>query len=70
MKVVKVMKEISYKTKGGDLSSMLIPLVAKAGEVPYALELGEPSSILNLHSGQRLKAFPPGFEQLPRVAEE
>ncbi len=64
-KVVKVMKEISYKTKGGDLSSMLIPLVAKAGEVPYALELGEPSSILNLRSGQRLKAFPPGFERLP-----
>jgi hypothetical protein len=66
-KVFKVVQEISYESKGGNLSSILSPLVAEAGEIPYGLQLGEPSSILNLRSGQRLKAFPPGFERLPML---
>ncbi|MEO6191536.1 MAG: hypothetical protein ABIS20_00875 [Thermoanaerobaculia bacterium] len=64
-KVLKVVQEIPYESKGGNLSSILGPLVAKAGEISYGLQLGEPSFILNLRNGQRLKAFPPGFERLP-----
>ncbi len=70
LKVVKVMKEISYKTKGGDLSSMLIPLVAKAGEVPYALELGEPSFHPEPSQRTAAEGLSPRLRAASRVAEE
>jgi hypothetical protein len=65
LKVLKVVTEISYQSKGGDLSTVSSSLIATAGDVPYALQFDEPSFILNLRNGQRLKAFPPGFERLP-----
>jgi hypothetical protein len=66
-KVLKVVQEIPYPSKGGDLSTIVGPLTATAGDTPYALQLGEPSTLLNLRSGQRLKAFPQGFERLPTL---
>jgi hypothetical protein len=63
------LKEVSYQTKGGDLALVLNTASAAAGETPYALEFGEPSHLLNLRTGQRLKAFPPGFERLPKLPQ-
>jgi hypothetical protein len=66
-KVLKVVKEVSYQTKGGDLALVLTDVSAAAGETPYALQFDEPSYLLNLRTGQPLKAFPPGFEHLPKL---
>jgi hypothetical protein len=66
-KVLRIVREIPYSSKGGDLASLLTTVTATAGGDPYALQFDEPSFLLNLRSGQRLKAFPAGFERLPAL---
>ncbi len=63
----KVVEEIPFTSKGGDLSSFFTSVVASASGVPYALRFDEPSYILNAESGRRLKAFPGGFDHLPAL---
>jgi hypothetical protein len=65
VELVKVIREVSSTTKAGDLHSYFIAITALAGGIPFALQFDEPSYILNLQTGQRLKAFPPGYEHLP-----
>ncbi|HEY0557290.1 MAG TPA: hypothetical protein VGG20_23745, partial [Thermoanaerobaculia bacterium] len=69
-KILKVVKEVSYQSKGGDLALVLNTVSATAGESAYALQFDEPSYLLNLRTGQRLKAFPPGFERLPKLPKD
>jgi hypothetical protein len=66
-KVLRIVREIPYSSKGGDLASLLTTVTAIATGDPFALQFDEPSFLLNLRSGQRLKAFPPGFERLPAL---
>jgi len=62
---LRVLHEVSYQSKGGDLALLLTTVTAMAGETPFALRFDEPSYILNLDNGERLRAFPAGFDRLP-----
>jgi hypothetical protein len=65
----KVVEEIPYASNGGNLSSLYLFIVASASGDPYVLRFAEPSYILDVRRGRRLKAFPPGFEHLPHLPQ-
>jgi hypothetical protein len=63
----KVVEEIPYASNGGNLTSFYLTVAASASGDPYFLRFDEPSYILDVKRGRRLKAFPPGFEHLPQL---
>lgn len=63
----KVVEEVPYASKGGDLNSASVFISALASGSAYALRFEEPSYLLDVGKGRRLKAFPQGFDRLPSL---
>ena len=63
----KVVEEIPYDSNGGNLTSFYVFVAASAAGDSYFLRFDDPSYILDVKRGRHLKAFPPGFEHLPKL---